>query len=434
MLLSWLLSAGLATAQEDEGAAGKTSETAKQTPQMYEDIEVLRRVLRSKLQSLYPGTGQFGRDELLVGPNSTDIYGLGGFGRGAGFGGGAIGIGGFGGAVGIGGIGGAAGIGGGFAGAGGAGGGFGGAMGAGSGALGFGGGAYGMAGGRMGTLGSSWTMPSGLDLEGVYQKGQGVVFTVTLPPPAKDPRTAVSRPAPKPLSDWERFRQELRGEKPPTPTMDRSPQKPSLPDVILKALAENGHHFTQLGENESLTVVVTFRQQHAYRLTDSGIFRDLVAATDPLPETDTPAGGKKGTGPGPSGSGSKARDYDLLGDLQAKQGQPEEAVNAYRKALDQKPDSKLAVAIWRKLAQAYLTLGKDDEARQAIESALKAGKNPPAKGTRTRAPTRTSRLPAKLIISAPKKILDQAGTGKMNFDAFKKAATVEMLNFAAAGK
>jgi hypothetical protein len=86
------------------------------------------------------------------------------------------------------------------------------------------------------------------------------------------------------------------------------------------------------------------------------------------------------------------------------------------------------------LAQAYLTLGKDDLARQAIESAVKAGKKPASGGTKNPAPARPSPLPSKLIISAKKRILDQAGTQKISFDDFKKAATVEFLSFAASGK
>jgi hypothetical protein len=39
-------------------------------------------------------------------------------------------------------------------------------------------------------------------------------------------------------------------------------------------------------------------------------------------------------------------------------------------------------------------------------------------------------LPIKLIISAPKKLLDEAGKGKMTFEEFRRRASVETLRFA----
>src|SRR5205823_4232721 len=47
------------------------------------------------------------------------------------------------------------------------------------------------------------------DVEGVYLKGHGVVYTLTLPPMPQDQPKAPS--ASKALSDWERARLELRG-------------------------------------------------------------------------------------------------------------------------------------------------------------------------------------------------------------------------------
>ncbi len=39
------------------------------------------------------------------------------------------------------------------------------------------------------------------------------------------------------------------------------------------------------------------------------------------------------------------------------------------------------------------------------------------------------KLPTKLIISAPKKLLDQVGNGKITLAEFQKQATFEILNF-----
>jgi hypothetical protein len=50
---------------------------------------------------------------------------------------------------------------------------------------------------------------------------------------------------------------------------------------------------------------------------------------------------------------------------------------------------------------------------------------------------RAAVLPGKLILTVSKKNLNQVGTGKMSFEDFKKAASVEFLSFgpeAKAGK
>src|SRR5262249_4508477 len=97
------------------------------------------------------------------------------------------------------------------------------------------------------------------EAEGVYLKGQGVVFTITLAPSAHDPRLAPEKPAPKAASDWDRTRSEVRGEKVPPPNTTTETKSASVADTILKLLADNGHHFSQLGAEESLIVVATFR-------------------------------------------------------------------------------------------------------------------------------------------------------------------------------
>src|SRR5262249_20195044 len=104
---------------------------------------------------------------------------------------------------------------------------------------------------------------SPLEGEGVYLKGQGIVYTVTMPPPADDPRPRGSRPTPQGLSDWERMRKQLRGEKPAAPGAAAESKQPSVADVVLKLLADNGHNFKHLGDTESITVVVTFRDFNA---------------------------------------------------------------------------------------------------------------------------------------------------------------------------
>jgi tetratricopeptide (TPR) repeat protein len=420
VLSTWLLSAGLAAAQGTNpfGAKGARVGQGDQTRKMYEDIEIFRRLLRSKLQRLYapvkPQLGEwFNYSSGGMAGMQGGMAGMQGMGGMAGMQGGmggirAAGIGGGGGISGFGGFGGFGGLTGEWA----------------SGSIGVGG--FGGTGGFAGYYPAS----SSVDLEGVYLKGQGVVYTVTLPPLPQVPKVKPLRPAPKALTDWELYRKELRGEKAETPAKNPSPKSPSLSEIILKALADNGHHFTQLGDNQTLTVVVTFRSRPGHGPSQTSSIDPRGNGSQTSGEAEDPSGfrGRKAS------SGSTARDYELLGDLLVKQSKTDEAVKAYRKALDQKPEAKQEVAIWRKLAQVYLTLGQDDAAQKAVESARKAGKKGAAGGTQKPAPARSSPLPAKLIISASKKLLNQAGTSKITFDEFKKAATVEYLNFASTGK
>jgi tetratricopeptide (TPR) repeat protein len=264
-----------------------------------------------------------------------------------------------------------------------------------------------------------------LDTEGVYLKGQGVVYTLTLPRPQPKAKPGAAPPAPKPVSDWDRVRRELHNEKPEALKKVPPPREPTLEEILLKVLAENGHHFTQLGDNESLTVVVTFR------------------GGDPAPASTTAT-----AGPEPSGKKEEqakaaaalgmidltrtgGQDYELLGDLHQKQGKAAEAVKAYRQALEQNRDANAAPTLYRKLAQALLSEGKDDEARQVLTRLLDqrkkeqaAPKPPPATVTEGK----PSSVPAKLIVSASKTLLDQVGAGKMSLEEFEKAATVEHVN------
>src|SRR5262245_29674947 len=103
-----------------------------------------------------------------------------------------------------------------------------------------------------------YATPPVAQVEGVYLDRVGAVFTVTLPPHG-DPRPRSGKPAVSPAGDeWEKTRKELRGEKSDT-TSAAASQPPTVGDVILRALAENGKHFRSLGADERLTVVVTLR-------------------------------------------------------------------------------------------------------------------------------------------------------------------------------
>ncbi len=103
-------------------------------------------------------------------------------------------------------------------------------------------------------------------LEGVYLKGQGVIYTATvsslrLSGKAERDSTveALLTTIAQQDSEWESVRRQVRNEK-EKPKKPEASKPPSLSDVLLKVLAENGHHFSQLGENESLTIVLTMHE------------------------------------------------------------------------------------------------------------------------------------------------------------------------------
>src|SRR5439155_21363391 len=112
------------------------------------------------------------------------------------------------------------------------------------------------------------------NIEGVYVKGQGATYTLTLPPPPRSRPAATKKTSSKPLTDWERARHTLSGDQ-PQPQKSEPAKEPSengifaeleksghlgLTEAILRALAENGHHFSQLAPDEKITVAVTFRE------------------------------------------------------------------------------------------------------------------------------------------------------------------------------
>jgi tetratricopeptide (TPR) repeat protein len=329
------------------------------------------------------------------------------------------------------------------------------------------------------------------EAEGTYLKGHGVVYSLTLPPPPQDPLPAPAKSGPKPLSQWERVRKELRGEKVEAADAQRTRQDVRLADAVLKVLADNGQHFTQLGDNEQLTVAITFRggscvSCHAAREAQPA---KPGGGTGRASDFDKPSGGKADAGGGPrSGSGggtpgsfggidafadtgagadrvfkpdsqvqqTEVQNYLLLGDLHLKQGRAKEAVTAYQKALDlhQKPaagkpgDSQAvhsnltAIELQTKLAQAYLSLGDQDSARKTLHDLAGHARGveelvqvPRGRTVGVDKPSAAGLpLPAKLIISAPKKLLTEAGAGKISYEEFKKAASVQYLTFPAPEK
>jgi hypothetical protein len=319
--------------------------------------------------------------------------------------------------------------------------------------------------------------------EGVYLKGQGVVYTLTLPPPSQSLRPWIMKASSKPLTDWERTRQAMRGDSqvPKDPGPAKESQETGvfaalektghlgITEGILKVLAENGHNLSQLAEDEKLTVIVTFRDLHFGAQTSQNQIDpgNPLSAWGAIPEgqmqatweTQVPlrqggsgspgAGGVAGTtnagvGAGPGGAGmgpqspSSVHDFELLGDRSLKQGKAQEAIKAFQRALNLGPPAKQSAGLYRKIAQADLILEDLAAAKKALDMAadqlkVAAEESPKNTGTAggsgvTKGPPGPS-LPPKLIISAPKKLLDQVASGKISHADFRKQVTIDYFGF-----
>jgi hypothetical protein len=431
--------------------------------------------------------------------------------------------------------------------------------------------------------------------EGVYLEGYGAVYTATLPalPVVHDPHSgrevflneqncatchsspfdaaqSAPKPAAKAPSRWEQIRKELTGEPADEPQKE-SPPKPggksktpagmspedaarSLADSLLKVLAENGQHCTELADDERIALAITLQSPETTagrygavgamgggasgNLTGMGVFGRVSEegrydpATQPAEQPGAGAGGGSsppapgedqsggasappsdpmggggaagqgglgggygaggfggaeglggsgglsgggglGGGGGLSGRGgigggagaapSSVRDYELLGDLHLKQGKSESALRAYLDAVAQlsvaaqvtiredasyeEAEAKLAEAeheiikLYAKLAHVQALLGRHEEARDTMKQVaggaarrkVRVGNeivdmalsDDLAKVTQ-QAKRAAARLPGKLVVSAPKKLLMEVGEGKVSFEEFKKQATFDV--------
>ena len=298
-------------------------------------------------------------------------------------------------------------------------------------------------------------------IEGAYLKGQGVVFTLSLPATAKDELAATAPAAPaRPPSEWEQTRRQLHGER---ATTTAPPKKTTVTDILLKTLAENGKNFAHLPANEQLTLIVTFRGQQDNSITLGGSIYGVIDSSTNTASGPVGMGGKCGGGPGPgmgspggmgpglgspmgagsspavgSGTGSTAasepmtpdRELELLGDLHIKRGNLPEAASAYERAKKQAADRQRFQALATKLAEVYLKMNNVDAARKALEmpSSTPTAAPPPVAA---KEPAAVS-LPGKLILSAPKSLLDQVGGELISFADFRKQVTLEVQTFDAA--
>lgn len=263
-------------------------------------------------------------------------------------------------------------------------------------------------------------------LEGVYLKGQGVVYTATvssLKPSAK------AEPAKsKPVSEWERVRREIRNEKEEQKKPEAA-KPPELSDVLLKVLFENGQHFSQLDAKEKLTIILTVHDHNPPAAAAKSAGKKTNKSTQP-------SANGKATIPDPTKeimhSSNMLRDLEMLGELHLKKGRYSEAIDQFQQILKLKPPTNHAAMLQRKLAQCYLALGKDEEAQKALKMAIELGKKIEATKDLAIANAKpaAAKLPIKMIISVSKGNIDRAVKEKMPFEEFRRLASVEMVGTA----
>jgi hypothetical protein len=312
--------------------------------------------------------------------------------------------------------------------------------------------------------------PMAVDVNGTYLKDYGVVFHVTMPPMLPIKTQTANKPATKPVSDWEHIRKELHGEKvahEPTPLQQKVPD---LRDVLLKILSEQGANFTGLGDKEKLTVIVAFRptaDPHAVRGIHLGNISSppngeaidfsapelalIVRGESTKAGTSTQGTGSIMAGVGSStqtdsakfGNGSAVQaevgDFELLGDLQIKQGRIGEAIQAYQKAVEAQADGDRKASVYQKIAQAYLKVKLEDKSgaagvlAKAIEYLNLAKQSAGTASVPAPAAGAARLLTSQIIVTVPKGLLDAAAKG-LTFDDFRKSAHVERITIPAPEK
>jgi hypothetical protein len=290
--------------------------------------------------------------------------------------------------------------------------------------------------------------------EGVYMKGCGVVYSATLAPPSRSPLPLAAGGTPAPPSAWDVARSELRGEKPRTPEAAAAERQVPLAEAVLHVLAENGRHFRHLADDERITVALTFRRSAACSQCHVGVgaWTPVVVARGNAYTIETPVwGAPQGGQQASSSEGNPSSPKEILvGDLHVRQRRLEDAAKAYQDALraleqtshgEKERTGRMEVKTLlgmveaaNKLAQVYTTQGNNERALHFLKIASRAAGLAEEAAQGKPVAAGTVPLPSRRMISAPKKILDQVGAGKMSFEEFRKAATVEYLTFPPADK
>lgn len=239
-------------------------------------------------------------------------------------------------------------------------------------------------------------------LEGVYLEGQGIIYTATLA--SLQSRGKVEAAPPPAVDEWESIRRQIRNVK-EEPKKAEDSKPPELSDVVLKLLAEYGHHFSQLRESESLILILTVRDGRS-SAAKSGKKAELT------PEVV-----------------QKARDLERVAELHFKQGQYGEAITNCQRLLELNLSPKQEAALHRRLAQCYMGLAQDEKARTELDAAQALLKKEKDDKDKPASHPAAAALPVKLIITVPKRALDQVVTGKTPFEEFRRRAIVRKLRF-----
>lgn len=325
------------------------------------------------------------------------------------------------------------------------------------------------------------------NIQGLYLDKVGVIYQLTLPKTLVDiaQGPSISENKEKVLSEWERIRRELHGK--PSSKKNATKENPhtlDLVDTMLQLVAKNGTNFSQLGDQEKITIAVTFSSgANAVKKLSRGFVpannNDGPFGMMGMPgggsgmgmsggpggstsgmglDSGGPGGGISGGGEGGfpgggsggfSGSGGgfpgaapasgQGKDLELLADMQFKQGKREEAIRSYQKSLFSKSDSDSSRArIYRKLGQAYAAIAATeknqekyaDAAKQAVEW-LQKSNSITAKNASKDAPSIT--LPDRLIISVAKEVMDDFHSGKLSNEQLRSAASIQWLRFSNEG-
>jgi hypothetical protein len=302
---------------------------------------------------------------------------------------------------------------------------------------------------------------------GVYLNGYGIVYAIVAP--SLKPTTSVfptmvgatwsldvdvvmgSNINTTVVDEWERIRQQIRQDKSDLKPEAAKPA-PSLSDILLNLLAQYGGRFTQLVDSERITLVVFIQQpQPASLKLGESQFRTsfptfklhyIIIPSDPLlwavpsppsspaaKDASTQGGAVMYYFPGNDRERKdRARDLELLGDLQLKHGRYQEALKAFQEASQLLPVPADTLA--RKLIQCHLLLGQDEEAQRQLEALLARRKKTATNKEKTSTPDRpVSMLPVRLIISAPKRLLDQVHQRQLSLEEFRRQVQVELLRF-----
>jgi tetratricopeptide (TPR) repeat protein len=339
-----------------------------------------------------------------------------------------------------------------------------------------------------------------LNIEGVFLPSSGIVISATLPI-FYAPQEKKTQAEPKTLTEWERARRELRGEK-----IDKSEEKqakspPYILEAVLHSLAINGHHLSGLLPNEKVSIVLTFRglgaqqctvchsaRNFSYWSTQSGQNSELAAVWAGMQSTNVPqttpwlpqnnlsppayeslnpqtsTGGQQGESAATNQTKLQPREASnnrmLLGDLHLKQGRYEEALAAYSRASEEcqssirsltttpkwylEPQGREALMalleLQNKIIQCHMAMKQEGQVQEGLKTLKRfmsmlehADVKPSTAKSPDKSAAKESVLSTRIVISAPKPLLDQVGKGQITFEEFKKQAKVDVLKFEETG-